>query len=69
MNHFKNLCWQKRLFSLQEEQALEKQDLMRKKTIYALALAEMEIPLLKLEEEAVKLRTCHKEHSDVSIYN
>ncbi|XP_024613713.1 coiled-coil domain-containing protein 178 [Neophocaena asiaeorientalis asiaeorientalis] len=56
---------QKRLFSLQEEQALEKQDLMRKKTIYALALAEMEIPLLKLEEEAVKLRTCHKEHSDL----
>ncbi|XP_030616559.1 coiled-coil domain-containing protein 178 [Delphinapterus leucas] len=56
---------QKRLFSLQEEQALEKQDLMRKKTIYALALAEMEIPLLKLEEEAVKLRNCHKEHSDL----
>uniref|UniRef100_A0A8C0I3E6 Coiled-coil domain containing 178 n=1 Tax=Balaenoptera musculus TaxID=9771 RepID=A0A8C0I3E6_BALMU len=55
---------QKRLLSLQEEQALEKQDLMRKKAIYALALAEMEIPLLKLEEEAVKIRTCHKEHTD-----
>ncbi|XP_036730191.1 coiled-coil domain-containing protein 178 [Balaenoptera musculus] len=56
---------QKRLLSLQEEQALEKQDLMRKKAIYALALAEMEIPLLKLEEEAVKIRTCHKEHTDL----
>ncbi|XP_067557475.1 coiled-coil domain-containing protein 178 [Pseudorca crassidens] len=56
---------QKRLFSLQEEQALEKQDLMRKKAIYALALAKTKIPLLKLEEEAVKLRTCHEEHSDL----
>ncbi|XP_059883758.1 coiled-coil domain-containing protein 178 [Delphinus delphis] len=56
---------QKRLFSLQEEQALEKQDLTRKKAIYALALAKTKIPLLKLEEEAVKLRTCHEEHSDL----
>ncbi|XP_057554187.1 coiled-coil domain-containing protein 178 [Hippopotamus amphibius kiboko] len=56
---------QKRLFSLQEEQALEKQELVRKKAVYALALAEMETPLLKLEEEAVKIRTCHKEHHDL----
>lgn len=66
---FNNLCWQKKLFSLQEEQTLEKQDLMRKKAIYSLALAEMEKPLLKLEEEAEKIKTCHQEHADVSIYH
>uniref|UniRef100_F1MFC7 Coiled-coil domain containing 178 n=2 Tax=Bos TaxID=9903 RepID=F1MFC7_BOVIN len=55
---------QKKLFSLQEEQTLEKQDLMRKKAIYSLALAEMEKPLLKLEEEAEKIKTCHQEHAD-----
>ncbi|MXQ79855.1 hypothetical protein E5288_WYG006983 [Bos mutus] len=56
---------QKKLFSLQEEQTLEKQDLMRKKAIYSLALAEMEKPLLKLEEEAEKIKTCHQEHADL----
>jgi len=42
---------------------------MRKKAIYSLALAEMEKPLLKLEEEAEKIKTCHQEHADVSIYH
>uniref|UniRef100_A0A8C6D8K7 Coiled-coil domain containing 178 n=1 Tax=Moschus moschiferus TaxID=68415 RepID=A0A8C6D8K7_MOSMO len=55
---------QKKLFSIQEEQTLEKQDLLRKKAIYSLALAEMEKPLLKLEEEAEKIKTCHQEHAD-----
>ena len=59
----------KKLFCLQDEQTLEKQDLLRKKAIYSLALAEMEKPLLKLEEEAEKIKTCHQEHADVSIYH
>lgn len=42
---------------------------MEKRATYALALAELETPLLKLEEDAVRIRTTHKEHSDVSIYN
>ncbi|KAM7228737.1 hypothetical protein CapIbe_020025 [Capra ibex] len=56
---------QKKLFCLQDEQTLEKQDLLRKKAIYSLALAEMEKPLLKLEEEAEKIKTCHQEHADL----
>ncbi|XP_072805151.1 coiled-coil domain-containing protein 178 [Vicugna pacos] len=56
---------QKRLFSLQEEQALEREELTRKKAIYNLALAEMEIPLLKLEEDAMKIRAVYKEQSEI----
>ncbi|KAM9677249.1 coiled-coil domain-containing protein 178 [Dama dama] len=55
---------QKKLFCLQEEQTLEKQELLRKKAIYSLALGEMEKPLLKLEEEAERIKTCHQEHAD-----
>ncbi|XP_070308901.1 coiled-coil domain-containing protein 178 isoform X3 [Odocoileus virginianus] len=56
---------QKKLFSLQEEQTLEKQELLRKKAIYSLALGEMEKPLLKLEEEAERIKSCHQEHADL----
>uniref|UniRef100_A0A8C3YM87 Coiled-coil domain containing 178 n=1 Tax=Catagonus wagneri TaxID=51154 RepID=A0A8C3YM87_9CETA len=55
---------QKRMFSLQEEISLEKKNLIRTKAIYALALGQIEIPLLQLEEEAIKIRTIHKEHGD-----
>uniref|UniRef100_A0A287A194 Coiled-coil domain containing 178 n=1 Tax=Sus scrofa TaxID=9823 RepID=A0A287A194_PIG len=55
---------QKRLFSLQEEFSLEKLNLSRTKAIHALALGQIEIPLLQLEEEAIKIRTIHKEHGD-----
>ncbi|CAK7310753.1 Coiled-coil domain-containing protein 178 [Vulpes lagopus] len=56
---------QKKLYSIQEEQILERRELLEKKVTYALALAELETPLLKLEEDAVRIRTTHKEHSDM----
>ncbi|XP_027432446.1 coiled-coil domain-containing protein 178 isoform X1 [Zalophus californianus] len=56
---------QKRLYSIQEEQILERQELLEKKAMCALALAELETPLLELEEDAVRIRTIHKEHSDI----
>uniref|UniRef100_A0A8C0LXB9 Coiled-coil domain containing 178 n=2 Tax=Canis lupus familiaris TaxID=9615 RepID=A0A8C0LXB9_CANLF len=55
---------QKKLYSIQEEQILERRELLEKRATYALALAELETPLLKLEEDAVRIRTTHKEHSD-----
>ncbi|KAB0378714.1 hypothetical protein FD755_010292 [Muntiacus reevesi] len=57
--------FKKKLFSLQEEQTLEKQELLRKKAIYSLALGEMEKPLLQLEEEAERIKTYHREHADL----
>ncbi|KAM8950372.1 coiled-coil domain-containing protein 178 isoform 1-T1 [Lycaon pictus] len=56
---------QKKLYSIQEEQILERRELLEKRATYALALAELETPLLKLEEDAVRIRTTHKEHSDM----
>ncbi|CAD7674909.1 unnamed protein product [Nyctereutes procyonoides] len=56
---------QKKLYSIQEEQILERRELLEKRVTYALALAELETPLLKLEEDAVRIRTTHKEHSDM----
>ncbi|XP_062933570.1 coiled-coil domain-containing protein 178 [Cynocephalus volans] len=55
---------QKRRYSIQEAQIIERQELVKKKAIYALALAEIEEPLLQLEGDAVRIRTIYKEHSD-----
>ncbi|XP_012638032.1 coiled-coil domain-containing protein 178 [Microcebus murinus] len=55
---------QKKIYAIQEEQLLEKQELVKQKAIYALALEEAEVPLLKLEEEALRIRTAHREQSD-----
>ncbi|XP_053427317.1 coiled-coil domain-containing protein 178 [Nycticebus coucang] len=55
---------QKRLYSLQETQLQERHELMKKKAIYTLALAEIEPPLLDLEAEAERIRALHKRHSD-----
>ncbi|XP_011360832.1 coiled-coil domain-containing protein 178 [Pteropus vampyrus] len=56
---------QKRLYSVQEELTLEKQDLLKKKAIYSQILAEIEAPLLQMEEDAERMKTVHEEHSDV----
>nr|KAF6421863.1 coiled-coil domain containing 178 [Rousettus aegyptiacus] len=56
---------QKRLFHVQEELALEKQDLLKKKAIYSQILAEIEEPLLQMEEDAERMKTVHEEHSGV----
>lgn len=61
--------WQRRLYSIQDEHVLEKNKHMEMKTTYSLILAEMEAPLLQMEEDAMRIRAIHEEHSEVSIYN
>ncbi|XP_039113312.1 coiled-coil domain-containing protein 178 isoform X2 [Hyaena hyaena] len=56
--------FKKKLFSIQEEQTLDRQELMEKKAMYTLALEELETPLLELEKEVIRIRTVHKEHVD-----
>lgn len=53
---------QKKLYSIQEDQINEKQQLLKKKAVYALTLAELDKPMRQLEEDAEKLRIIHKEH-------
>ncbi|XP_054580429.1 coiled-coil domain-containing protein 178 [Eptesicus fuscus] len=53
---------QKKLFSLQEEEELEREELTRRKAIYSLILTEIEDPLLQMEENAEKIKAIHKEH-------
>nr|XP_036860625.1 coiled-coil domain-containing protein 178 [Manis javanica] len=55
---------QKRLFAIQEGQVLEKQEFTERRTKYALELADMEEPLLQLENDATRLRAAHQEHLD-----
>ncbi|XP_005372816.1 PREDICTED: coiled-coil domain-containing protein 178 isoform X2 [Chinchilla lanigera] len=54
---------QKRLYSVQETQSLERQNLMKRKAIYALTLAEILEPLQQLEEDAVRIQAMHKEQA------
>ncbi|XP_014404764.1 PREDICTED: coiled-coil domain-containing protein 178, partial [Myotis brandtii] len=53
---------QKKLLSLQEEEQLEREELLRRIAIYSLTLAEIEEPLLQMEENAEQIRTIHIEH-------
>ncbi|XP_036274605.1 coiled-coil domain-containing protein 178 [Pipistrellus kuhlii] len=53
---------QKKLFSLQEEEELEWEELTRRKAIYSLVLVEIEEPLLQMEENAEKIKAIHKKH-------
>uniref|UniRef100_A0A8C7BP54 Coiled-coil domain containing 178 n=1 Tax=Neovison vison TaxID=452646 RepID=A0A8C7BP54_NEOVI len=55
---------QKKLYSIQEEQILERRDLLENKAMCTLALAKLGTPLLQLEADAIRIRTIHKEHSD-----
>ncbi|XP_023365936.1 coiled-coil domain-containing protein 178 [Otolemur garnettii] len=55
---------QKRLYSLQETHLQERHELMKKKAIYTLALAEIEPPLQRLEADAERIRSMHKRHSE-----
>ncbi|XP_017729421.1 PREDICTED: coiled-coil domain-containing protein 178 [Rhinopithecus bieti] len=56
---------QKKLYSIYEVQALERKELMKNRAIYAISLAELQEPLLQLEDEAERIRTLYKEHSAV----
>lgn len=52
---------------MQEEEELEREELTRRKAIYSLILAEIEDPLLQMEENAEKIKAIHKEHFNVSL--
>ncbi|KAL4665908.1 hypothetical protein H8957_012048 [Semnopithecus entellus] len=56
---------QKKLYSIYEVQALEWKELMKNRAICAISLAELQEPLLQLEDEAERIRTLYKEHSAV----
>ncbi|XP_007943864.1 coiled-coil domain-containing protein 178 [Orycteropus afer afer] len=58
------LLIQKNLCCVQDAQGKERQDLTDKKTLYALTLTQLEEPLVELEEEAIRIRSLHEEHSD-----
>lgn len=54
---------QKRLFSIEEMQFLEMQELIRRKTLYSTALTEVELPLRQIEADAERIRILHRQHS------
>uniref|UniRef100_G3RV14 Coiled-coil domain containing 178 n=1 Tax=Gorilla gorilla gorilla TaxID=9595 RepID=G3RV14_GORGO len=54
---------QKKLYSIYEVQALERKELIKNRAICAMSLAELQEPLLQLEDEAERIRTLYKEHS------
>ncbi|KAL6090561.1 hypothetical protein STEG23_024347, partial [Scotinomys teguina] len=56
---------QKRLYSIEETQFLEMQEFIRRKALYALALTEVELPLRKIEADAVRIRLLHRRHSQM----
>ncbi|EHB08387.1 hypothetical protein GW7_04521 [Heterocephalus glaber] len=55
---------QKKLYSIQEAQILERESLLKNKALYALALAEILEPLQQLEDDAVRIRTVRQEQAD-----
>ncbi|NP_945346.2 coiled-coil domain-containing protein 178 isoform 2 [Homo sapiens] len=54
---------QKKLYSIYEVQALERKELIKNRAICAMSLAELQEPLLQLEDEAERIRSLDKEHS------
>ncbi|XP_040613830.1 coiled-coil domain-containing protein 178 [Mesocricetus auratus] len=54
---------QKKLYSIEETQLVEMQEYTRRKALYALALAEVEMPLREIEADAVRIRYFHRQHS------
>ncbi|XP_011829780.1 PREDICTED: coiled-coil domain-containing protein 178 isoform X3 [Mandrillus leucophaeus] len=54
---------QKKLYSIYEVQALERKELFKNRAICAISLAELQEPVLQLEDEAERIRTLYKEHS------
>ncbi|XP_032101279.1 coiled-coil domain-containing protein 178 [Sapajus apella] len=56
---------QKKLYAMHEVQALERKELMQKKAICAVSLAELEDPLHQLEDETERIRNLYKEHSAI----
>ncbi|XP_021785718.2 coiled-coil domain-containing protein 178 isoform X5 [Papio anubis] len=54
---------QKKLYSIYEVQALERKELLKNRAICAISLAELQEPVLQLEDEAERIRTLYEEHS------
>lgn len=64
-----NLGWQKKLYAIEETQFVEMQEFIRRKSLYASALTEVELPLRQIEADAVRIRILHRQHAMVSIRN
>lgn len=45
------------------------QEFIRRKSLYATALSEVELPLRQIEADAVRIRILHGQHAEVSIRN
>lgn len=45
------------------------QEFIRRKSLYATALSEVELPLRQIEADAVRIRILHHQHAAVSIRN
>ncbi|KAL1773448.1 hypothetical protein HispidOSU_004375 [Sigmodon hispidus] len=56
---------QKRLYFIEESQFLEMQEFLRRKALYTLALTEIELPLRKIEADAVRIRLLHRQHTNM----
>ncbi|KAM7125747.1 coiled-coil domain-containing protein 178 [Molossus nigricans] len=56
---------QRRLYSIHEVLVFEKEEFMKKKALYLLTLAELEEPLLQMEEESERLKNLHTEQSEL----
>ncbi|XP_037010428.2 coiled-coil domain-containing protein 178 [Artibeus jamaicensis] len=56
---------QKKMYALQEKQILEKQELLKRKVMFSLILAETEAPLVQMENDAVRIKNIHKEQFEI----
>uniref|UniRef100_A0A2K5E9D4 Coiled-coil domain containing 178 n=1 Tax=Aotus nancymaae TaxID=37293 RepID=A0A2K5E9D4_AOTNA len=54
---------QEKLYAMHEVQALERKELMKKRAICTISLAELEESLHQLEDETERIRNLYKEHS------
>ncbi|VTJ88906.1 Hypothetical predicted protein, partial [Marmota monax] len=52
-----------KIYSIQENQLIEKKELLKERAIYALALQEILEPLLILDNDSVQLKLLHEEQS------
>uniref|UniRef100_A0A8C5Z8J7 Coiled-coil domain containing 178 n=1 Tax=Marmota marmota marmota TaxID=9994 RepID=A0A8C5Z8J7_MARMA len=56
---------QNKIYSVQENQLIEKKELLKERAVYALALQEILEPLLILDNDSVQLKLLHEEQSQL----
>uniref|UniRef100_A0A8D2HRZ6 Coiled-coil domain containing 178 n=1 Tax=Urocitellus parryii TaxID=9999 RepID=A0A8D2HRZ6_UROPR len=56
---------QNKIYSIQENQLIEKKELLKERAVYALALQEILEPLLILDNDSVQLKLLHEEQSQL----